>query len=166
MSYASPAEIVCSDLTAEKIRAAHRLLVADLLEGSRLVSRTGGEMNTNAYQSSATERYIGPDGEPIQFSMVMNRTDDGPKAAVLIALLTQRLSYGRDVKHRSKESSVQMADDTAYWAPKLEAIGLKKVMLNPGACITWAELETIFRRSAALEAENEVASKKAAKSRP
>jgi hypothetical protein len=75
--------------------------------------------------------------------MIANQGDDGAKTPVLFSMLSVACRFDEDGHAYKKDQGPGgMLRGVRRYRPRLEALGIKGVMLNPSNCSTWDQLET------------------------
>lgn len=133
--YMTDEEKSCSGLDRETLGKVYGLLIATPMREAVVLKKREAVQTSNIYQATCTYFMEDKNGLPWQFSTIINRTDDGPKAPVLLAMLTSHLKF-RDDGSKDPDQSIELRHARLVRAvAKLEKIGVKNLFLSPGRCI-------------------------------
>ena len=144
----------CSALTPQKLRAVWEILIQPETRTSKLLRVENGRLESNRAQATAFVRYLDHEGNPWSLDMIANKSEEGPKSAVVYTMLsTASLFDDEGIAHPNLTVDLSLAGLRRY-RPRLEAIGIERIMLNPNNCVTWDQLEGILERAARSESRS------------
>lgn len=140
-------ECGCSNLTPEKLHQAWEILIAPHIADSKYVGADPVSWSPQSpTQAVATYHYRTSAGVPWDLDMIANEAGSNYKINVVYMMLSSA-SYVEGTTIAQPNATAQMILDGLHrYRPKLEAIGIHKVMLAPGTCYTWDELEARLER--------------------
>jgi hypothetical protein len=142
--FASSMERNCSNLDQDKLQKAWRVLIGPRIANSKFLRADPIEASSNGWQATSSVWFENKsDGKSWQLAMISNKSDEGFKTGVLIMMVIcsdppsafpvgESRTLSRIRKHRAS----------------LEALGIEKVMLNPGNCVSWDQLEAMLAGNA------------------
>jgi hypothetical protein len=143
-SFTIPDERACSDLTQEKIRKVWQILIQPLVSSSRLVGEGKATLESNKTQGTAIFHFLDKSNNPWDLDAISNQTDDGPKESIIYWMLATASLFDDDGQAQSTLTTSLALKGVHRYRAKLEAVGITRLMLAPGRCVTWDQLEALL----------------------
>jgi len=139
--YALSDERKCSDLSPEKIHRLWEILIQPAITHSKFVGAVPAALESNQTQSTAAFRFLTRQGDPWKLDVIANQSDEGVKAGIVYSMLATASLFDED-GHVNPTLTPNLAlAGVRRYRPKLESIGIRSLMLGPGTCVTWDQLE-------------------------
>jgi len=132
----------CSDLTPEKVHQAWAILIGPNITASQFVSKDRTDVESNQTQAVASFNYHTEQGDPWTLTVIANQCAEGTKANVIYGMLATASIFSADGHTYSTLTSEVALQGVRRYRQRLEAIGIHSVMLAPGSCVSWDQLET------------------------
>lgn len=137
----------CSDLNEEKVRRLWQLLIKPRVSTSTFLRMGPAEQEANDHQATATAYFVDASGDAWVITMIANHTSENPKTTLLFQMLTIATKFDADGRKILNNSTEKQLDQIRRLRPEIEALGVRRVMLSPGSCLSWDELEERYERS-------------------
>ena len=142
----------CSNLNRESIRQAWDILIRPQILDSKYVGPLRSTLASNRVQATAGFRFLDRKGNPWAISSIANQAGGEPKMTVLYTMLATASRFDDNgLASEPNLTTTLSLNGLRRYRPKLDAIGIHRVMLSPGRCVSWDELDGILSKSIQLE---------------
>lgn len=135
-------ELGCSNLDRTKLARVWQLLIQPIISRSRMVGEAPAQLSSNQVQASASTRHVDGAGSPWALTITANQTDDGPKTLMVYPMLALASMFDAGGNTAGELTSELALRGVRRHRRSLENLGIHKVLLRPGVCITWDQLES------------------------
>ncbi len=153
--YMTDEEKSCSGLDRETLKKVRDLLIGTPMSESVVLKKREPLQTSNTFQASCTYFMEDKHAVPWQFTALITQTDDGPKAAVLMLMLTAHLKFREDGSKEPDQSKELRHAKLVRAVAELEKLGVKNLFLSPGRCIPLGEYIIRHEKTLAQPPSNE-----------
>ncbi len=131
----------CSDLSPAKLHRIWEILIEPNLKRSKLAGEDPIKLESNQTQAVGQFRYVTNEGDPWTLSMIANASAEGAKSDVVYSMLATASLFDDDGHANPNLTSNMSLAGLQRYRRALETAGIHSLMLSPGSCVSFDELE-------------------------
>lgn len=137
-------ERTCSNLTEDRLHQAWEILLKPYIASSKFVRVESAKQVSNDYQATGSIWFTDSAGNPWRMNFIANQSNGEAKGTVLFHMFATASLFDEKGHAATSLTSEHLLRGLRKYRAQLQGIGIERIMLNPGTCLAWQDLEQLL----------------------